>query len=598
MGYTANKEIEKTVSDQFNQQQLILARQVAGNILNHFEFLHIHLLQLNESLEKSSLKPDLVRTELEFYHRRLKNWSVLALGYKNETGEVIILPQDSPFQTKELELHDSVWQWAKEPKNHGQVLIGRTFRSASAAKVNRLIIIATPVFKATNGIDSIQYHFDGLTFAVIDAFDLAQKHAKDVRSGKTGYAWVIDQDGTFLSHYEQGFVGQDFFTVRQSRNPQLSYSRINEIGRKYLLKGAEGTDWYVSGWHRGETGEIKKLFAYSPARFNKESGTGHLWSVGVTAPIGEVYGTIESLILRQWINIGTFQLVVFCCLAVIIYASLRWSTVLKEEVDKRTADLRRSEHEVRTERDRVKGSMEKLIEMQEALIRSERFAAIGEAAAHVSHEIKNPLMIIGGFAIQVEKSLPADDPNAKKLQIISNEVRRLEQLLTEVKDFTRPTKPQRQMGDINFSITETVEMMQPDFEGKGVTCETFLDRTLPAVLFDPAQIKQVLINLVKNAVEAMPYGGKLIVSSVKSGQYIKISIADTGYGIPSEAFKNVFSPFFTTKNKGTGLGLTVSYRILQDHGGTISFESRIGEGTRFIVSLPAEGTDITENLNQ
>ncbi|MFH1148643.1 MAG: ATP-binding protein [Pseudomonadota bacterium] len=590
MGYTANKEIEKTVSDQFNQQQLILARHVAGNILNHFEFLRTHILQSNQSIEKSSLKPDLVRSELAAYHPLLKGWSVLALGYKNREERAVVVPENTPFPEDKLEIDDSVWEWAKEPKHHGRVLIGHTFVPPSSAAFHnhRVMIMATPVFKADDRTGKARHHFQGLTFAIVDASDIAQKYAKKVRSGKTGYAWVIDQDATFLSHYEQSFIGQDFFKVRQRRNPQISYSRINEITRKSLLKGAEGTDWYVSGWHRGETGEIKKLFAYSPVLFNRESGPGHLWSVGVTAPVGEICGTTQSLILRQWINVAAFQFVVFSCLVVVIYVSLRWSTILKDEVDKRTADLRRSEQEVRTERDRVKESMEKLIEMQEALIRSERFAAIGEAAAHVSHEIKNPLMIIGGFAVQIEKSLSPDDPNAKKLQIISNEVRRLEDLLTEVKDFTRPTKPQKESGDINYCVGETLEMMLSHFEEKGVTCEKSLNRSLPAVSFDSSQMKQVLINLIKNAVEAMPHGGKLIVSSLQSGPYIKVSIADSGYGIPEDSFKNVFSPFFTTKNKGTGLGLTVSYRILQDHGGTISFESKTGEGTKFTLSLPIE----------
>jgi C4-dicarboxylate-specific signal transduction histidine kinase len=155
--------------------------------------------------------------------------------------------------------------------------------------------------------------------------------------------------------------------------------------------------------------------------------------VAVVAPETEVYGIIQSLVVRQWLIAGAFQLVVFACLAAAIYFSLRWSRILQAEVDERTADLRRSEAEVREERDKVKESMQKLMEMQEKLIRSERFAAIGEAAAYLSHEIKNPLMLIGGFAGQVEKSLSDDNVNREKLKIIQDETRRLELMLVTLR---------------------------------------------------------------------------------------------------------------------------------------------------------------------
>jgi len=183
-------------------------------------------------------------------------------------------------------------------------------------------------------------------------------------------------------------------------------------------------------------------------------------------------------------------------------------------------ELKRSEAEVRQERDKVKESMEKLIETQDKLVRSERFAAIGEAAAYLSHEIRNPLIIIGGFAGQVEKSLSDEDDNRRKLKIIQDEARRLELMLTDVRDFTRPSRPQKELQDINSIIENTLALLENDFKDKGISCEKSLDSDLPPIFFDPRQIEQLLINLAKNAIEAMPSGGKFFISSWREDKQV------------------------------------------------------------------------------
>jgi PAS domain S-box-containing protein len=251
-------------------------------------------------------------------------------------------------------------------------------------------------------------------------------------------------------------------------------------------------------------------------------------------------------------------------------------------------ELKQSEAEVRKERDKVKETMEKLIETQDRLIRSERFAAIGEAAAYLSHEIKNPLTIIGGFARQIEKSLGEDHGNRQKLKIIRDEIRRLELMLTDVKDFTRPSKPQLELQDINSVIESILALLDNDLGDKGIDYEKNLDRDLPLVFFDQRQIEQVLINLIKNAVEAMPDGGRLIVSSWFEDERIKVSIVDSGSGMPPEIVQKIFNPFFTTKKKGTGLGLAVCQKIMEDHEGRIFVQSEQGKGTRFTIEWSAK----------
>ncbi len=516
--------------------------------------------------------------------------NVAAVGHLNREGRVSVLFGEAGSTAgRELGIdYTPYWQWATNRENRGKTIISRTFAPTVGPFTGRwLMIMATPTYKpGVQQTGHSEYHFEGLTFMVVDPIGIAMRYARDVRSGKTGYAWVIDHKGFFLSHYEDTFIGEDSFTIRQRRNPRISYEAINEAVRNHLLKGEEGTGWYISGWHRGVLGEVKKLFTYTPIIFSREDDTWNLWSVALVAPVTEVYGIIESLVVRQWLIVGVVQGIVFFCLAVAIYFSLRWSRILQEEVDNRTTDLRRSEAEVRQERDKVKDGMRQLIEMQKKLIRSERFAAIGEAAAYLSHEIKNPLMVMGGFAGQVEKSLSEEDDNRRKLKIIQDEAKRLESMLTEVRDFTRPSKSQKELQDINTIIESTLALLNSGLKETGVGCEKSLDGSLPSTFFDPHQIRQVLINLMKNALEAMPDGGKLTISSWRDGDYIKISVVDTGIGISPEVTEKIFDPFFTTKKRGTGLGLAVSRKIIEDHGGEISIQSKEGKGTTVTITLP------------
>jgi signal transduction histidine kinase len=563
--------MEETVTEQFNRQQLILAKKIAGDISYHFKFL------------ETSLRA---------------HWFVLAVVHLDpERRGPVIFHKEEPALNKELGIDwDRYFLWGVKPENRGKIIIGQTFRlDIGPFQGRRLMVMAAPAWNLNPLQNSnSEYHFEGISLLVIDPASIAQRYTRDVRSGKTGYAWVIDHAGVFLSHYEETFVGEDSFTVRQKKNPDISYVKINEIVRYDLLQGKEGTGWYISGWHRGTIGTMKKLFAYSPVVLQGTDNGENLWSVGVTAPAAEVYGIVQSLVVRQWAIAGLFQVVIFVGLAAAVYFSLQWSGMLQTKVLEKTAALRRSESKVRLERDKVKEGMDELIRTQELLIRSERFAAIGEAAAYLSHEIKNPLVLIGGFATQMEKSLPEDDKNIQKLRIIKDETSRLELLLTDVRDFTRPSRPRKELLDIHLSIKETLALMETELKERGIECNMLFDDTLPPVWFDPEKIKQVLINLIKNAAEAMSEGGRITIKTQPNGDYTRISITDSGEGMSAETIKKIFDPFFTTKKKGTGLGLAVCRKIIEDHTGELSVESKEGEGTSVTFTLPKMNDKETE----
>jgi len=224
--------------------------------------------------------------------------------------------------------------------------------------------------------------------------------------------------------------------------------------------------------------------------------------------------------------------------------------------------------------------------LEEELLRNERLSALGRAAAHINHEIKNPLMLIGGFARQVLKDLPGDlEKDKEKLQIIVDEVQRLESFLTEVGSYGKISEPQKRLGDLNALVQETCQRLEPAIQEKGITLRLELDHDLPQVRFDPVHFRQVILNIAKNGIEAMPEGGTLSIVSGRQAGRVFVQISDTGEGIPPEILEKIFQPFFSTKAKGSGLGLAISQKIIEAHQGKITIESELGKGSRVTLFL-------------
>ncbi|MDY6954770.1 MAG: ATP-binding protein, partial [Thermodesulfobacteriota bacterium] len=226
--------------------------------------------------------------------------------------------------------------------------------------------------------------------------------------------------------------------------------------------------------------------------------------------------------------------------------------------------------------------------LEKKVLESERLATIGRGVSYISHEIKNPLMVIGGFAQQVLRKPDQEEKNKEKLDIIIKEVARLEEFLSEVTDITRPSKPKKTMTSINGLIEEVTTFLREELKMRHVILQKSLDPTIPEIFADPKQMKQVLLNIMKNAIEAMPEGGRLSVTTQLRRDSLQLRITDTGKGITPEELKTVFDPFVTTKPKGTGLGLAISRKILEDHEGRISIETQPSDGTVCSILLPVK----------
>lgn len=222
---------------------------------------------------------------------------------------------------------------------------------------------------------------------------------------------------------------------------------------------------------------------------------------------------------------------------------------------------------------------------------AERLASLGEMVASVSHEIKNPLGIIHSTAEILNKRLRDQAPSSKHLaEIIITETSRLDDIVREFLDFARPQVPHFATTTINDPLIKVIEFMQPELAKKQVTLEQNLDPEIQPIDIDQNLLYRAFLNLFVNAIQAMPEGGTLSVTSslASEGQKknIVIRITDTGIGISEEKLGMIFTPFYTNKNRGTGLGLAIVKNIIEEHNGTIDVQSEIGEGATFIITLP------------
>ena len=216
--------------------------------------------------------------------------------------------------------------------------------------------------------------------------------------------------------------------------------------------------------------------------------------------------------------------------------------------------------------------------LEDRLAQNERLAALGQTVAEINHEIKNPLIMIGGFARQLLKKA-RDEKDMAKLTIIVDEVTRLEHLLSGLKELYKA--PQLNLAGISLNglLEEVVDLAHSYSGGKGIDIR-FVPATDVVVEVDREKIKQVLLNLVKNGIEATLPGGKVVVSTRVQEKLVEVDVTDTGEGIPEEIKKRIFLPFFTTKEQGTGLGLCISKRIIEDHPGcSFQLDSEEGKGT-------------------
>ncbi len=233
-----------------------------------------------------------------------------------------------------------------------------------------------------------------------------------------------------------------------------------------------------------------------------------------------------------------------------------------------------------------RGEIERLHRTQ--MSRAEHFATLGEMATGLAHEIRNPLAGIAGVIEIIGRDLPDTSPARAVVKDVRQEINRINHIVTDLLHTARPHPPKVGKSDLNTTVEHAVMLGRQQGLSKGVDIALRKDPSLPEVEHDSDQIHQVLLNLLLNAIQAIDRNGKVAVTVERQGSSAVIEVQDNGRGIPPENLPNIFRPFFTTKGDGTGLGLSLARRIVEDHQGRIDVTSTAGEGTTFAVVLPLQ----------
>jgi len=231
-------------------------------------------------------------------------------------------------------------------------------------------------------------------------------------------------------------------------------------------------------------------------------------------------------------------------------------------------------------------SHQELEQAQSHLLRTEKLASIGQLSAGVAHEINNPLGTIMIYAHLLLKSIDKDDPRREDLELIISEANRAKEIVQGLLSFARETKLRQGQMDVSDLLEDVLGLIVNQSLFHNIKIEKFFASDMPSIIADETKLKQVFLNIILNAAQAMEGNGKLTISTIIDKKQIKVKIQDTGPGIPPENMGKLFSPFFTTKEKGTGLGLAISYGIVERHGGKIDVDSELGKGSTFTISLP------------
>ncbi len=354
LGLKSANQMKEIVKEDFNQQQLVLAKHTASLLEQDIHFLKRELSTLNFSPSIQYLEPLSWANRMRATLASVREEGVVEIVRINPDGNrAYRVDSRGVDQITTGSFKNAPYlAWAAKPEHKGQILVMPVSTQIPHYMGRLITIMAVPTYEMS--VDDAHPHpsgaFVGVLAFYIDAHALAKKFTQGIRSGKTGYAWIMNSQGIFLNHPERDFIGKNAFTVRKARMSAISFDAINQIQREKMLTGKEGWGTYISGWHRGMAGEIQKLIAYAPVRLEdqglvQDQKPQVSWSVAVVAPASEVEGVIHTLYTRQFYLQVIIGLVVLS--GTIVMLNFRYeqqfSSSLAEEVDRQKEKLQKSE---------------------------------------------------------------------------------------------------------------------------------------------------------------------------------------------------------------------------------------------------------------
>jgi two-component system NtrC family sensor kinase len=419
------------------------------------------------------------------------------------------------------------------------------------------------------------------------AFAALKEKIKNKKVGDTGYIFCMDSSGTLTLHPDA--EGENIFDARDSRG----FPFIREMCEKK-------SGWIRYPWKNiGSTTPRMKIVHY-------EYFQPWDWIVAVGSYEDEFYREANKIKEHIIFSMVLLLLVVGTAATVLVF---RASTHFTRPITHMIEVIRRVKQGKLEEKMAVEGQdelsemagafnhMTDIIrhnkEMEASLAQQGKMASLGVLSSGVAHEINNPLGVILGYAGYIEGKMSEDDPNYKYIHEIKRESKRCKKIVQDLLSYARTPRPSLELVDLNGLLTQIVDFAANHTDMRNVIIHTDFTPSLPKVMLDGDQMRQVAINLILNAGGAMPNGGRLIVrTEAVEGRRVEVSFIDTGCGIPQENIEKIFEPFYTTKERGTGLGLAITRQIIEQHHGEIAIESTPGQGTTVRVTLPIEHEEL------
>jgi len=710
LGQFFHQSLQDEMAEQFNKQQLLLAREVAMNIESFVDHVYKNIKVISQlpQIDRIHLQPT-CRSVAESINFSLQNEALITIRVINKDG---ILLFDSSYPGRErvnLSKTDYFQQARVLPRNEKLVTDLLEIHNPSELETKEFMV-AIPIYKQTG---RSLYEFNGVVLAVLSMNGITQKYLSPIRSGQSGYAWMMDSDGTLLYHPTQpSMVGKNLYHS-DTTCFQCHQSFKTE---KEMIEGTSKTfGYYVA------PGGKDMLAAYYKFPMARKA-----WIVVVSAPKADVIALMQKSMLFYSLLIMSIFIttVVASGVSIVTYKK----KIKAEERTKHLENQQRLEHEIEIAKDYLENIVEntktnlmvvdkdliiktlntaqartfgrskedligkslltlfpndfrpyegipidvilqkslagrsfeirdykitglqetplyltmffspllidgrsrgilitsndvsKRVELEEALkqytveledkvdkgtatakqleqqvMHSEKLAALGRLAAGVAHEIGNPLTSISTFA-QLLREMATDEFTQNSLDIINNHIQRITEIVRQMSTFSRAASTNVKYTQLNEVLQSTLDLMRLDKRMKHtIDITVSMDPALPRTMIDEGQAAQVFINIILNALDAMPDGGHLQISTSRGKDdqdrdSILVSFADTGSGIPQNELVKIFDPFYTTKEigKGTGLGLSVSYNIIKRFKGDITVCSEVNRGTVFTIVIPIE----------
>jgi signal transduction histidine kinase len=457
------------------------------------------------------------------------------------------------------------------------------------------------------------YRMEGLLAQIIDKYMVGLQTAQSLENAldnQKGFAsyYLLDGNPNWLIQMaEYRYIFEDKLEETKRLATTVEEKRVLDLIEseyaKYIAAKDQVVDYYKSGDRekgkklhvkvRDSFFEILKLCENGKQLFSDKAQKAKIESLNQAKKLRIIAGSAVMIILFLGV-ILTFLLLhdILEPIRRLTVETDRHDGTQRSSNDEVTA-LSRSVYDLRKEYDQTQVELEK---SREHLLQSEKLALVGKLAAGTSHSIRNPLTSVKMRLFSLSRSLDLDGDQREDFDVISEEIGHIDTIVQNFLEFSRPPRLKLQPVSPSDIVDQAIQLLQHRLESYEVFIKIQRNERLPLVQADPEQLKEVLVNIIVNACEAMGQGGSIIIYEEtiieqQTPRAVVVRLSDNGPGIPDAIKSKILEPFFTTKEEGTGLGLSIATRIVQEHGGRLDVSSREGKGSTFIIILPIKGSN-------